>query len=112
SSATAAPSIVAAASATIAPSAGVAPPTVPASASAAPFDAPALLAALGGRGNISSLETAAGRLLIRTALPKSVDETALARLGIRGIAHVAAGSLQLLVVGPAEGWAEPLRALL
>src|SRR6185437_15743100 len=60
------PSVTVAASAIIAPSTGVAPPTEPALVSAAAFDAPALLAALGGHGNISSLETAAGRLLIRT----------------------------------------------
>lgn len=89
--------------------AAVRAPAAPAVAAA--FDAPALLAALGGRCNIGSLEAAAGRLLIRTTIPQSVDETALARLGVRGIAHVAAGSLQLLVAGPAESWAESLRAL-
>ena len=34
-------------------------------------------AALGGRGNVRRLSTAAGRLLIRTAQPDSVDESAL-----------------------------------
>jgi PTS system N-acetylglucosamine-specific IIC component len=86
------------------------PPVVPTPA-AAP-DAPALLAALGGRDNVVSLDTAAGRLLVRAARPGSVDEAALRRLGIRGIAHCAADSFQLLVGGRAEEWAGPLRSLL
>ena len=75
-------------------------------------DAPALLAALGGRANVTDLETAAGRLLIRTAKPESIDEAALAKLGIRGIAHSAADRVQVLVAGVVEEWAEPLRRLL
>jgi PTS system N-acetylglucosamine-specific IIC component len=78
----------------------------------AEHDAPALLAALGGRANIIDLETAAGRLLIRTARPESVDEPALAKLGMRGIAHSASDQIQLLVAGVVQEWAEPLRRLL
>jgi N-acetylglucosamine PTS system EIICBA or EIICB component len=78
----------------------------------AEHDALALLAALGGRPNVVDLETAAGRLLIRTARPESVDEPALARLGIRGVARSAADRVQVLVGGPVEDWAEPLRRLL
>ncbi len=74
--------------------------------------AEAFLAALGGRGNIVDLATAAGRLLIRTAQPGSVDEPALKKLGIRGIAHSAADSIQILTAGSAEDWAAPLRRLL
>jgi N-acetylglucosamine PTS system EIICBA or EIICB component len=74
--------------------------------------AEAFLAALGGRGNVVDLATAAGRLLIRTAQPGSVDEPALKKLGIRGIAHSAADSIQILTAGSAEGWAAPLRRLL
>jgi PTS system N-acetylglucosamine-specific IIC component len=87
-----------------------APPSVQAPAAA--HDAPALLAALGGRDNVVDLETAAGRLLIRTVRPGSVDEVALRRLGIRGTAHSTADSLQLLIAGPTEQWAAPLRRLL
>ena len=88
-------------------------PDVPAAAAAATVpDAPALLAALGGRSNVVALETAAGRLLIHTSQPESIDESALAKLGIRGIAHSAADRVQLLVVGVVEAWAEPLRRLL
>jgi PTS system N-acetylglucosamine-specific IIC component len=87
------------------------PPPAVAPARAA-HDAPALLAALGGRPNVMDLETAAGRLLIRTARPESIDEAALAKLGIRGVAHSAADRVQLLVAGVVEEWAEPLRRLL
>jgi PTS system N-acetylglucosamine-specific IIC component len=78
----------------------------------AEHDAAALLAALGGRPNVMDLETAAGRLLIRTVRPESIDEPALAKLGIRGIARSAADRVQVLVAGPVEEWAEPLRCLL
>jgi N-acetylglucosamine PTS system EIICBA or EIICB component len=74
--------------------------------------AEAFLAALGGRGNIVDIATAAGRLLIRTAQPGSVDEPALKKLGIRGIAYSAADSIQILTAGSAEDWAAPLRRLL
>jgi N-acetylglucosamine PTS system EIICBA or EIICB component len=83
----------------------------PAATSAA-IDAPALLAALGGRGNILELATFANRLLIRTARPDRIDEPALSRLGIRGIARSTADGIQVLVSGPVETWAEPLRRML
>jgi PTS system N-acetylglucosamine-specific IIC component len=86
--------------------------SAPLTVAPAAHDAPALLAALGGRRNVRDLETAAGRLLIRTARPESIDEPALAKLGIRGIARSAADRVQVLVAGPVEEWAEPLRRLL
>jgi PTS system N-acetylglucosamine-specific IIC component len=89
-----------------------APPAAPAPAPAAARNAPALLAALGGRDNVVDLSAAAGRLLIRTARPDRIDEPALARLGIRGIARIAADRVHLLVAGPVEEWGEPLRRLL
>jgi PTS system N-acetylglucosamine-specific IIC component len=99
-----------------------APPAIPAAPTAqtaaaartppAAHDAPALLAALGGRDNVVDLASAAGRLLIRTARPDKVDESALVRLGIRGIAHSATDRVQLLVAGPVEEWDQPLRLLL
>ena len=75
-------------------------------------NATALLAALGGRTNVMDLETAAGRLLIRTARLESIDEPALAELGFRGIARTSADRVQVLVAGVAEEWAEPLRRVL
>ncbi len=80
-------------------------------ASRAP-DAVAALAALGGRRNVGDIECHAGRVLVRIADPKIVDESALRTLGIRGVAHPSAGSLQLLIPGSAEDWAQPLRRLL
>jgi PTS system N-acetylglucosamine-specific IIC component len=90
------------------------PVVAPAAAHDAPqlIDAPGLLAAVGGRDNVVDLATAAGRLLIRTARPERVDESALRRLAIRGIAHSAADRLQVLVAGPVEAWDGPLRRLL
>jgi phosphotransferase system IIB component len=75
-------------------------------------DAAALLAALGGRDNVVDLAAAAGRLLIGTVQPDKIDELALVKLGIRGIAHSASDRVQLLVAGPVEEWNEPLRLLL
>jgi N-acetylglucosamine PTS system EIICBA or EIICB component len=89
-----------------------APPSVAIAVRAAAHDAPALLAALGGRDNVVDLAAAAGRLLIRTALPERIDESALTRLGIRGIARSAADRVQVIVAGPVEEWHEPLRRLL
>jgi PTS system N-acetylglucosamine-specific IIC component len=82
------------------------PPAAP------PIDAPGLIAAVGGRGNVVEFGTFAGRLLIRMAQPEKVDVSALGKLGIRGIAHSAADSIQLLVGGPVEDWGAPLRRLL
>ncbi|HSZ10304.1 MAG TPA: N-acetylglucosamine-specific PTS transporter subunit IIBC [Steroidobacteraceae bacterium] len=75
-------------------------------------EAPAVLAALGGRQNVSDLEILGGRLSMRIADRKALDERVLMALGIRGIAHPTAGSIQLLISGAAESWAQPLRRLL
>jgi PTS system N-acetylglucosamine-specific IIC component len=75
-------------------------------------DAAAMLAALGGRRNVGDIECHAGRVLVRIADAKVVDEPALRTLGIRGVAHPIAGSMQLLIPGSAEDWAQPLRRLL
>jgi N-acetylglucosamine PTS system EIICBA or EIICB component len=75
-------------------------------------DSSALMAALGGRRNVGDIECHAGRVLVRVADAKIVDEPALRTLGIRGVARPAAGFLQLLIPGSAEEWAQPLRQLL
>jgi len=74
-------------------------------------DVSAVLAALGGRQNVAEIEIVAGRLSMRIADLKALDERALGALGIRGVAH-AAGLTQLLIPGSAEEWAQPLRRLL
>jgi PTS system N-acetylglucosamine-specific IIC component len=89
-----------------------APAAAAAIAAHAPVDAPGLLAALGGRDNVVELATSSGRLLIRAARPEKIDEPALSKLGIRGIARSAADKIQVLVAGPVENWSEPLRRLL
>ncbi len=38
--------------------------------------------------------------------------SALRALGVRGVAHPSAGSLQVLVPGSAEAWMQPLQQLL
>jgi PTS system N-acetylglucosamine-specific IIC component len=75
-------------------------------------DAQGLLAALGGRDNVVDLTTSSGRLLIRAARPEKIDESALSKMGLHGIARSAADQIQLLVAGPVENWSEPLRRLL
>ncbi len=72
----------------------------------------ALLAALGGRGNVLTLATAPGRLLLTVARPGAVDEAALTGLGARGVARPTPGAVHVLVTGAVEETAAPLRALL
>jgi N-acetylglucosamine PTS system EIICBA or EIICB component len=74
-------------------------------------DASAILAALGGRQNVADLEIVAGRLSMRIADLKTLDERALGALGIRGVAHTA-GLTQILIPGSAEEWAQRLRRML
>ena len=76
------------------------------------LDAKRMLAALGGRRNVSEVECFAGRMLMRISDPKAVDEHALRALGVRGVARPSAGSLQVLVPGSAAAWVQPLRQLL
>jgi PTS system N-acetylglucosamine-specific IIC component len=75
-------------------------------------DAPAMLAALGGRKNVSGVESFAGRVSLRISDPKAVDERVLQTLGVRGVARPSAESVQLLIPGAADDWAQLLRRLL
>jgi N-acetylglucosamine PTS system EIICBA or EIICB component len=74
-------------------------------------DANALLKMLGGRDNVLELAAVPGRLLLKLAHPDAVDERELANLGVRGLAKTS-GGVQVLVNGPVESTAAPLRALL
>ena len=74
-------------------------------------DARALLKTLGGAGNILELAAVPGRLLLKLAQQDAVDEAGLAHLGVRGVARTGSG-VQVLVAGPVESTAAPLRALL
>jgi PTS system N-acetylglucosamine-specific IIC component len=96
-----------------APMPSIPTPSIPTpSVAPAAVDAPGLIAALGGRDNVIDFETVANRLLIRMARPERVDESALGRLGIRGLARSGADRVQVLVAGSVDDWGVPLRQLL
>jgi N-acetylglucosamine PTS system EIICBA or EIICB component len=68
--------------------------------------ASALLAALGGRRNVGKVEAAAGRLLVSVESAGRVDEQALARLGVRGVAVNSPTSVHVLLPEPLSVAAE------
>jgi PTS system N-acetylglucosamine-specific IIC component len=76
------------------------------------FDAAAVLAALGGRSNVTTVESVAGRVAVRVAEFGAIDEPVLMSLGVRAIAHPSATSVQLIVPGSTDDWTLPLRRLL
>jgi PTS system N-acetylglucosamine-specific IIC component len=57
----------------------------------------ALREAMGGTANVRTMETGAGRMLVTVNDASRIDEAALRRLGVRGIARPTAASLQLLL---------------
>jgi PTS system N-acetylglucosamine-specific IIC component len=71
-----------------------------------------LLSALGGRSNILAIETASTRLRINIADPKVVNESAIAALGLRGVAHAAPNWLHVIVGPQAATAGVTLRQLL
>jgi PTS system N-acetylglucosamine-specific IIC component len=71
-----------------------------------------LLSALGGRSNILAIETASSRLRINIADPKVVNESAIAALGLRGVAHAAPNWLHVIVGPQAASAGVTLRQLL
>ena len=71
-----------------------------------------LLAALGGRENVRSIEPASSRLRIAVASTGGIDVAAIRKLGVRGVAIAAADSVHV-IVGPAAAAAgASLRELL
>ncbi len=78
------------------------PATASSDAAAIAIPATALLAALGGRANVLSVEVAAGRLLLGLADVGALDRAALTVLGVRGVAETAVGRVHLLL-GAAAG---------
>jgi phosphotransferase system IIB component len=84
----------------------------PAAVAGTGHDAGALLAALGGRGNIISVEPAHGRLLVKVKDRQLLDEVAIGSLGLRGLAIIDEHTLHVLVAGAVEDSYRPLRALL
>jgi len=75
-------------------------------------DPTTLLKLLGGRENVLDLVAVPGRLLLTLARADAVDESALESLGVRGIARAGTDGVQVLVAGPVENTAAPLRMLL
>ena len=70
-----------------------------------------LLAALGGRANVSKVETVAGRLLVTVGSAARVDAPALTRLGARGVAVSSPTSVHVLLAEPG-GVASEVQSLL
>ncbi len=75
-------------------------------------DADALLAALGGGGNVRAVATGASRLRVDVADPAIVDEARLNALGARGIVRPKPRNVHVVVGPDAATLATRLRALL
>ena len=99
----------------------MAPPTAAARAELlSPGAAPApvkevvrgLLAALGGRENVRSIESASSRLRIGVASTSAIDSAAIRRLGMRGVAIAATDCVHVIVGPAAEAAGASLRELL
>jgi PTS system N-acetylglucosamine-specific IIC component len=82
------------------------------SAAADPALAAAILTALGGAGNVAVVEAASNRLLVGLADPAAIDEPALRRLGVRGVARTAASRMQLILAGEAASAAAAIGTLI
>ncbi len=76
------------------------------------LDPEVFLKALGGRANILELTSAPGRLLMKVAQTAAVDDAALGRLGVRGVARPGGALIHVLIGGPIEQTLVLLRALL
>jgi PTS system N-acetylglucosamine-specific IIC component len=77
-----------------------------------PHLASGVLAALGGRGNIRSVEAAAGRTLVTVVQDTAVREAQLRVLAPRGIARTSRGGVQLLLGERAQSTSEALQRLI
>ncbi|MGH8268502.1 MAG: N-acetylglucosamine-specific PTS transporter subunit IIBC [Steroidobacteraceae bacterium] len=71
-----------------------------------------LLAALGGRANIRSIAPASSRLRIEVASAEAIDEAAIRKLGMRGVAVATADCVHVIVGPGAEAAGASLRELL
>ena len=77
-----------------------------------PVDVSGLLEALGGAANLASVQTASSRLRLEVREPSRIDETALHRLGARGLVWPSP-KVAHLILGPGAGSvADALRARL
>jgi PTS system N-acetylglucosamine-specific IIC component len=71
-----------------------------------------LLAALGGHANVRGVEAASSRLRVRVADASRVDGQAMRKLGLRGVALAAPGTVHVIVGPEASEAAVALRQLL
>ena len=91
--------------------------TEPRSAAVAPTSpederlAQGLAPAFGGHANLLGVEAAGNRVLLTLSDPALVDEAALARLGLRGVARPRPTSAQVVLDRPAAGVAAAIAAL-
>jgi N-acetylglucosamine PTS system EIICBA or EIICB component len=75
-------------------------------------DAVGLLAALGGRTNVRTVDVAASRLRVSVGDAALIDRTAIGMLGLRGVAVPVAGCVHVIVGPAAEAAGAALRQLL
>ncbi|HTX05060.1 MAG TPA: N-acetylglucosamine-specific PTS transporter subunit IIBC [Steroidobacteraceae bacterium] len=93
-------------------------PQPPATGGSSAVPAPAkevlrgLLAALGGRANVRSVEPASSRLRIGVTNTGAIDSAAIRKLGLRGVAIAASDSVHVIVGPAADATAAALRELL
>jgi PTS system N-acetylglucosamine-specific IIC component len=71
-----------------------------------------LIAALGGRANVRSIDPVSSRLRIAVANARAIDSAAIRKLGLRGVAIAAADSVHVIIGPAAEAAGTSLRELL
>jgi phosphotransferase system IIB component len=71
-----------------------------------------LLAALGGRANVRTVEAVAGRLRVTVADPGGIDARAIRALGVRGLALPTPGVAHVLTGPGAREAADAIERLL
>jgi len=77
----------------------------------APLDVARLLAALGGAGNVQSIDACSSRLRLSLADTTAADDAALRAAGARGLVRPGPGILQVILGPAAERVADQLRVL-
>jgi PTS system N-acetylglucosamine-specific IIC component len=87
-------------------------PAAPAPAQAAPLAAADVIAALGGRSNVSEVAPGSSRVLAKVRDAAAVDAGKLSALGARAIARPAPDSVHLIVGPGADALAQAIGALL
>lgn len=76
------------------------------------MNANALLEALGGAGNVKSVLVRSSRLLLDVISVERLDDAALSRLGVRGVARIAPTAAHVILGPTAEAMAQEMDNLL